>query len=119
MGSNIMTWSSRKQASMSRSSMEAEYRALATTNSKIIWIQNLLSELKVSSSTIPTLYYDNESVVLLAVNPILHSRTKYFELDLHFVRDRVNQQKLHVVHACSFTRTACRYIYKDIIVRFV
>ncbi|QHN88509.1 Copia protein [Arachis hypogaea] len=106
LGANLVSWSSRKQASVSRSSTESEYQGLAAADSQIIWIQNLLTELHVNTTITPTLYCDNISAVLLAANPILHGRTKHFELDLHFVRKRVNQKKLYVVHINSKDQVA-------------
>ncbi|KAL4293397.1 hypothetical protein AHAS_Ahas18G0124000 [Arachis hypogaea] len=55
LGSNMVLWSSRRQALVSRSSTEVEYHGLAAANSEIIWIQNLLHELKVTPSISPTL----------------------------------------------------------------
>ncbi|XP_025633999.1 uncharacterized mitochondrial protein AtMg00810-like [Arachis hypogaea] len=88
LGRNLVSWSFKKQSVVSRSSTEAEYRAMADLVAELIWIKNLLSELRVTAST-PTIYYNNLSFVLLAANLILHSKSKHFETDLHFVRDYV------------------------------
>jgi hypothetical protein len=45
--SNLVSWCARKQATVSRSSTEAEYKALANANAKVIWVQTLLQELGV------------------------------------------------------------------------
>ena len=62
-----------------------------------MWIQSLLSELRIQGLK-PKLYYDNLGVVLLSANPVMHSKTKHFELDLHFVRDQVRNQKIQLLH---------------------
>ncbi|XP_052109264.1 secreted RxLR effector protein 161-like [Arachis duranensis] len=98
LGTNLIAWKSNKQRVVSRSSTEAEFRAIAAAQSKVIWTQNLLHELHLSLTTILTLYCDNQSACLLTVNPILHSKFKYFELDLHFVRDQVTHKKLFVTN---------------------
>ena len=83
---------------MSRSSTEAEFRSLAAATAEITWIRTLLSELHVTLPATPKLLCDNISAILLAANPILHSRTKHFELDLHFVRDSILKRKLQLTH---------------------
>ncbi len=60
-----------------------------------MWIQSLLSELRIQGSK-PKLYSDNLGAVLLSENPVMHSKTKHFELDLHFVRDQVRNKKIHL-----------------------
>ena len=47
---------------------------------------------------VPSIYCDNQSTVLLTANPNLHNRSKYFELDLHFVREKVAAQQISVSH---------------------
>lgn len=70
---------------------------MAHAISELLWIEYLLKELGISF-TQPTLYYDNLSAVSLAHNPVLHSRTKHMEMDIHFVRDKVIAQTLKVLH---------------------
>ncbi|XP_015950729.2 uncharacterized mitochondrial protein AtMg00810-like [Arachis duranensis] len=97
LGRNLVSWSFKKQSVVARSSTEAEYRAMADLVAELIWIKNLLSELKVTAST-PTIYCNNLSAMLLAANPILHSKSKHFETDLHFVRDYVSNKVVQVSH---------------------
>jgi histone deacetylase 1/2 len=102
-GSNIIFWSSRKQTAVSRSSTEAEYRGIAVV--PIIWIKSLLSQLLVPSS-VPIIFCDNLSAVLLSANPVMHSRTKHFKLDLYFVRDKIISKELQVVHLLAQNQVA-------------
>ncbi|KAL3651407.1 hypothetical protein CASFOL_004409 [Castilleja foliolosa] len=89
LGRNLISWSSKKQHCVSRSSTEAEYRSLAHVTSEISWIQYLLGELNVVQSRIPKIWIDNQSAIYLSSNPIMHARTKHIELDCHFVREKV------------------------------
>ncbi|KAM2409828.1 hypothetical protein ACFX1X_028687 [Malus domestica] len=73
LGSNPISWSSKKQHTVSRSSTEAEYRAMATTTAEIVWIQQLLLDLHISCQSVPLLHCDNLSAMALATNHILHS----------------------------------------------
>jgi hypothetical protein len=88
-GGNLISWSSRKQPTVSRSSMEAEYKAVANATAEIIWIQVLLRELGISQHRPPSLWCDNIGAPYLSANPIFHRRTKHVEVDYHFVRERV------------------------------
>ena len=73
LGGNLITWSSRKQKVVARSSTEAEYRALASAAADLVWIQILLAEIGVHcSSQIPVLWSDNMGAQALACYPVYH-----------------------------------------------
>nr|KYP57265.1 Copia protein [Cajanus cajan] len=98
LGSNIVSWMAKKQRVVSRSSTEAEFRSLASLVTEIQYIQNLLSELHIKSKQPPLIWCDNQGVVLLSGNPVMHTKTKHFELDLWFVRERVARGQIQVKH---------------------
>jgi histone deacetylase 1/2 len=96
LGSNLISWCARKQATVSRSSTEAEYKALANATAEMMWVQKLLQELKVPHPPAARLWCDNLGATYLTANPIFHARTKHIEIDFHFVRERVAQKLLDV-----------------------
>ncbi|GJX33299.1 retrovirus-related pol polyprotein from transposon RE1, partial [Tanacetum coccineum] len=72
-----------------RSSTEAEYRALADCTCEITWLQSLLLDLQVPITKPVLIMCDNQSSIALASNPKQHARTKHVEIDCHFVRDKI------------------------------
>ena len=96
LGNNLVSWSARKQATVSRSSIESEYKALANATAEIMWVQSLLQELCVSSPPAAVLWCDNLGAKYLSSNPVFHARTKHIEVDYHFVRERVSKNLLKV-----------------------
>lgn len=100
LGPNPISWVAKKQTLVARSSTEAEYRSLANTAAELLWVQSLLTELKIPF-TVPTILCDNMSTVLLTHNPILHTRTKHMEMDIFFVREKVQAKSLVVQHVSA------------------
>jgi histone deacetylase 1/2 len=91
-GPNLISWSARKQATVSRSSTEAEYKSLANATAEIIWIQSVLREIGVKQPRTACLWCDNLGATYLSANPVFHARTKHIEVDFHFVRERVSNR---------------------------
>jgi hypothetical protein len=89
LGDCLIAWSAKKQAVVSRSSTEAEYRSLSITVAELFWIRMLFKELRIYLSSRPVLWCDNVSALALASNPVFHVRTKHIEVDYHFVREKV------------------------------
>jgi hypothetical protein len=95
-GSNLVSWSARKQLTVSRSSTEAEYKAVANATTEIMWILTLLRELGIKSPQAAKLWCDNSGVKYLSTNPVFHTRMKYIEVDYHFVKERVSRKLLEI-----------------------
>ncbi|GJV12079.1 ribonuclease H-like domain-containing protein [Tanacetum coccineum] len=108
LGDNLLTWSSKRQDTLSRSSVEAEYRGVANAIAETSWIHNLLRELHTLLFTATLVYCDNVSAVYMSANPVQHQRTKHIEIDIHFVHDKVAAGHVRVLHVLS------RFQYADI-----
>ncbi|KAF5466537.1 hypothetical protein F2P56_016455, partial [Juglans regia] len=96
LGQSLISWSSKKQPTVARSSTESEYKALANATSELLWIKSLLHELGIFSTKCPRLWCDNLGATFLSANPVLHARTKHVEIDYHFVREQVQKRALDV-----------------------
>ena len=91
LGDYLISWRSKKQTVVARSSTEAKYRALAATTAKLIWLCWLLQDLGVDCSTSTKLHCDNQSAIQIAYNDVLHERTKHIKIDCHFISHHLLQ----------------------------
>ncbi|GKV19636.1 hypothetical protein SLEP1_g29867 [Rubroshorea leprosula] len=94
LGNSLISWSSKKQSIVSRSSAEAEYRAIANVVAEATWVRQLLHELYFPVSFPTILYCDNISALYMSTNLVQHQRTKHIEINLHFVHDKVASQQV-------------------------
>ncbi|WVZ84580.1 hypothetical protein U9M48_031603 [Paspalum notatum var. saurae] len=106
LGDNLMSWSSKRQNTVSRSSVEAEYRAVANAVAEASWLRQLLHELHSHPRRATLVYCDNISAVYMSSNPVQDQRTKHIEIDLHFVRERVSFDDLRVLHVPTSSQYA-------------
>lgn len=89
-GGNLVSWRSKKQSVVSKSTAEAEYRALSQGLSEMLWVRNLLSELKVLRQESLKVWCDNMSAINIANNPVQHDRTKHVEIDRFFIKEKID-----------------------------
>ncbi|KAH9726247.1 retrovirus-related pol polyprotein from transposon RE1 [Citrus sinensis] len=106
LGDNLVAWSSRKQGMVARSTAESEYRAIALCTTEITWISSLFGELEIDMQRVLMILSDSTSAAAIATNPVYHSKTKHFEIDLHFIRDKVTQGELEISFVASRDQVA-------------
>ncbi|XP_071717953.1 uncharacterized mitochondrial protein AtMg00810-like [Rutidosis leptorrhynchoides] len=119
-GDNLISWSSKRPPTISRSSAETEYRGVANVVSDTCWIRNLLLELHCPLPKCTLVFCDNVSAIYLSGNPVQHQRTKHIKMDIHFVREKVARGEVRVLHIPSrfqvadiFTKGLPRVLFDD------
>ncbi|KAK9195847.1 hypothetical protein WN943_003975 [Citrus x changshan-huyou] len=117
----VVNQSSKKQATVARSSAEVEYRSMASTAAELTWLTYLLSDIGIRQDKPPGLICDNMSALHMAKNPIHHARTKHIELDYHFVREKVTCSLLTTKYIPSLQQTAdifTKPLSKELFIKF-
>ena len=97
-GDAAISWCSKKQITVAKSSTEAEYVALSAAAQEAIWLRRLLMDIGFGNSGPTVLYEDNNGAIELSKNPKHHNRTKHIDISHHFTRERVESKELSVVY---------------------
>ena len=87
-GGNLISLKSKKQDVVARSSAEAKYRAMALATCELIWLKQLLHELRFSKDEQMMIVCDNQAALHITSNPVFHKRTKHIEVNYHFIREK-------------------------------
>eukprot|EP00253_Pinus_taeda_P033296 PITA_33296 len=95
-----ITWACKKQAAISLSSAEAEYRGAVEASKEALWLRQILSEFGFEQQHPTTLWCDNQSAIQLCKDPVQHQRSKHIELHMHFIRKLIHDHVLEVQY-CS------------------
>ena len=97
-GGNMVTWQSKKQEVVARSSAEAKYKGMAKAICESSWIRNLLQDLHMKQVSPMKLYRDNKASCDISHNPVQHDRTKHVEVDRHFIKEKLEAELIEVPH---------------------
>ena len=118
LGDSLISWKSKKQQVVSRSSTEAEYRAMASTTNEIVWLRWLLADMGVTFSGPTPLYCDNKSAIQIAHNSVFHERTKHIEIDCHTTRQQLDRGTISLPFVTSSLQLADFFTKSQTVQRF-
>ena len=119
---NLVTWRSKKQSVVARSSAEAELRAIALGICEVLWLKRLLEEFEVVVEQPLRIYCDNKAAISIAHNPVHHDRTKHVEVDRHFIKEKVDEGTINVNYVLACEQTAdilTKALFKPLFEKFV
>ena len=105
-GGNLVSWKSKKQSVVARSTAEAEYRAMALGVAELLWLKSMLVELKLDQGAKMKLWCDNKSAISIANNPVQHDRTKHIEIDRFFIKEKLDSGLLELSHVSTKDQAA-------------
>lgn len=118
LGDSLISWKSKKQTVVARSSAEAEYRALAHTTSEVLWLRWLLHDMGVILPPCTSLFCDNKSAIQISHSNVFHERTKHIEVDCHFMHHHVSQGTISIFYLASEQQFAYLFTKSHSAVRF-
>lgn len=101
-----MTWRSKKQNAVARSSAEVEFRSLAHGICEVLWLKKFLQKLKISTALPFKIYSDNKSAITISHNPVLHDWTKHVEIDKHFIKETIDSGIICITYVHSIHQVA-------------
>ncbi|GKV22816.1 hypothetical protein SLEP1_g32638 [Rubroshorea leprosula] len=98
LGSGAISWSSKKQPTVTLSTTEAEYVAATSCASQAIWLRRIMEELELNQHEATSSYCDNSSAIKLSKNPVLHGRSKHIHVRYHFLRNLVEDGTIELIY---------------------
>ncbi|XP_069142919.1 uncharacterized mitochondrial protein AtMg00810-like [Solanum lycopersicum] len=105
-GESLLSWKSKKQSTVSRSSAEAEYRSMASTVAEVTWLIGLFRELDIPIVLPIVIHSDSTAAIHIASNPVFHERTKHIDIDCHFIREKVQRGYISIQHLATAEQPA-------------
>jgi hypothetical protein len=101
-----VSWKSKKQQHVSRSSAKAEYRALASICCELMWLSSLLKDFRIPHPQVALLFCNSQYTIHIVANPVYHERTKHIEIDFHLIQEKIQLGLIRTLHVTSQNQLA-------------
>ena len=98
LGGNLVTWRSKKQNVVSKSSTEAEFRAISKGIDEVLWLRYLLRDMKIIYKEPIRLLCDNQSAIYLAHDPLYHDKVKHVDIDRFYIQEKLDSGIVEIKH---------------------
>ena len=96
MSGGAVTWLSQKQATVALSMAKAEYVALGSATQEVIWLQQVLLDLRANPEALIYIFEDNQGAIAMVKNPVSYKRTKHTDIKYHFIRETMEAKTINV-----------------------
>jgi hypothetical protein len=106
MNGGPVTWNSQRQRSVALSTTEAEYMAACSATKEVVWLKQLLFDIKEEVNDPVNLFIDNQSAIKLICNPVYHKRTKHIDIQYHFIREKYEDGYIKPIYISSENQLA-------------
>jgi hypothetical protein len=90
LGTNLISWVSKKQPIVTISSVEAEYVVATSTSYQVVSLRIILNDMSHTENEPTPIFYDNTSAIALPKNHVFHKKSKHIDTRFHFIRELVN-----------------------------
>ena len=85
-GSGLICWSNKKQATLALSSAEAEYQGAVNATIQVVWLHGILKKIEICTSPLVDIYCDNQNTINISSDPVQKQRTKHIEVHMHYIQ---------------------------------
>ncbi|MBW0537277.1 hypothetical protein O181_076992 [Austropuccinia psidii MF-1] len=100
---HLISWRSKRQSTVSHSTMEAKYKALSEIMKGTMWLLNFCKEINLPLSNKPIILNDNKGAIDLALCKANHNsfKTKHMDIKLHYIRELLQDKKIKLQHVST------------------
>jgi hypothetical protein len=101
LGNTCISWKSKLQPTVAKSTTEAEYMAISDTCDELLYLKHIATDMGIDVSAAITIKEDNQGCIAISKNNIINSRTKHIDIKYHAIREQINNKVINVQYVKS------------------